>query len=120
MPTPTTHGSNPILPALLVNDSDSSPEMSKPSPPPRLPSRVQAWLKLHERQPPPKRARSFREPLAPSPVSSRLRPRGAVNLNESDLSDPYVFSNFSLSDPDRTVSSLESRLNVNQGSYRKN
>jgi hypothetical protein len=111
-------GSVPTPSVPPVHDSDSSPE-TKPSPPPRLPSKVQAWLKQHVRQPPPKRARSYQDPLAPSPISSRLRPRGSVNLNESDLVGFDDTSEISELMPDRTASSLANRLEVNVEKYRK-
>jgi hypothetical protein len=110
------HGSNLATPVSPVFDPESSPEVSKPSPPPRLPSKVQAWLKQHETKPAPKRARSYRDPVAPSPVSSRLRQRGSLNLNENDSDDDLLATEFS---PDRTARNLELRLKKKLDNYRK-
>jgi hypothetical protein len=114
--TVPAHGSDPASPVTPVFDPDSSPEVSRPSPPPRqLPSKVQAWLKQHASKPAPKRARSFRDPSAPSPVSSRLRQRGSLNLCENDSGDDLEASEIS---PDRTAWNLELRLKKKLENYR--
>jgi hypothetical protein len=110
-------GSEPSASVFPAPDPESSPEVSKPSPPPRLSSKVQAWLKRHETKPAPKRARSLREPTAPSPVSSRLRQRGSINLCENDPEDDMVFEGTS---PDRTARNLELRLKEKLEFYKRN
>jgi hypothetical protein len=96
---------------------ESSPEMSKPPLPPRLSSKVLAYIKRHEKSKP-KRTRSQRDTsMDPSPVSSRLRNRSLSRRDSRDNSCSLPSTSSDCLSQDRTVASLERLLVKKKGEY---